>query len=110
MAVKRKPKQEAPILSIDEVIELYRDKWVLLRVTEFDERRQPVAGQVVAVSKTERGVCGRMAKLDAEVGGWAPGSYYIFNAFPRIRISSMAQLREMLQAAADNWPPRGWKW
>ena len=110
MAVKRKPKQDAPVLTIDEVTELYRDQWVLLKVTERDERHEPLAGQVVAVSKTERGVCNKMAKLDAEAGGWAPGSYYIFNAFPLIRVNSLEELRAALDAADENWLPHGWKW
>lgn len=107
MGSKRGPKEDPPVLSLDEIIELPRDKWVLMKVTEVDEWHEPVAGRVVA-SGSERTVWRKFEKLHAQGGGRLDGSYYLFNAFPRIR--SGEAWGEILSAAADKGPPHGWRW
>lgn len=96
------------ILSLDEVVARHTDRWVLLRVTSFDEHHQPAAGQVVAVADSDRVVWQTLTKLDAKNGGRAPGSYYVFNAFPRITTGD--GWRNVIERIKVEGLPRGWPW
>lgn len=107
MGSKRGPKQEPSILSLDEANELYGDKWVLMKVTDFDDRHDPIAGHVVT-SGSERAVWRKFERLHAQREGGSLASYYIFKAFPRVR--SGEDWGEILREAADRGPPRGWRW
>lgn len=95
-------------LTLEEIVERYRDKWILLRVTELDDRHEPTAGQIVAVSDRHHVVWNKLAKMQDQRGGKQPGSYYVFQAFPRIH--SGAAWKAILESAAQQVLPRGFRW
>jgi hypothetical protein len=81
----RPTKSQGPAepLPLDEVIARYTDKWILLRITAYDEQHVPSEGHVVAHGS--RGRVGRVfSELAANPEKWDP-PYYIFSAYPRIR-------------------------
>lgn len=108
VATKRTAQQEGQELALDEVIDLHRHKWVLLKVTKFDDHHQPTSGQVIAVSKSDRGVWRKFEELHAQRGGRMGGTHYIFYAFEPIPPGT--PMHEMLEEAARKGPPRGWSW
>jgi hypothetical protein len=90
-------------LSLEEVIARYIDKWVLLRITGWDEHHIPSEGHVIA-----HGSRGRVGKVLAELAAtpekWDP-PYYIFCAYPRIYTgegarAAIAEIAKQVDAGA----------
>jgi hypothetical protein len=107
MSSKSQRKQAPETLSVDEIGERYPEQWILLRVTEFSERHEPVAGEVVAASQSHAAIWRRYGKLHAQSGG-RPGPCYIFQAFPPLPPGTT--WHDILEEAARRGPPRGVRW
>lgn len=91
------------ILSVDEVNEKYDGECVLMEVTHFDERHEPLRGRVLAHSPDPDEVCRAAPSRDAHPG---PLYLYAFHAEPRIRSGpeyeqAMKEFVEDLQARLD---------
>lgn len=89
------------ILSYPEVVERYRDQWILMEVTGWGEHHDPI-GRVLAHS-SRRGYVDRVfMKLPrpSELPPDAPKKvYYVFQAYPRIR--TLEGMREVLARLAE---------
>ena len=75
-------------LTVDEVIALHRDEWILMKVTGFDEDGWPKKGFVLAHSPRRDDISKALAEEPprAEPRPGTPHEpYYVFNAFPRGR-------------------------
>jgi hypothetical protein len=107
MTNRTRIKLPAEPLTIDQIIDGYRDKWILLRVTEFDEHHEPAAGEVLCVSERHHVPWNKLGKLDREQGGRAMGAYYIFNAFPRGWTGE--EWGDILKNADLSGLPRAWR-
>lgn len=102
------PKPIQSAVTVKEATSRHADHWILMRVTEFTERGQPAAGQIMAVSRSDRGVWNRFVKLHTAAEQQAGASYYIFQAFPRS--SGPGALQQALKTAQREGPPHGWRW
>jgi hypothetical protein len=78
------PDGEAPIeRSVDEVAELHQGEWILLQITERDERQRPLRGIVIETGPTRRSIQPTvMAKL-REAKPTDPG-FYVFTGYRRL--------------------------
>lgn len=85
----------AEALSVDQVTTRYAGKWVLLRVTSFDEDRLPAHGYVVAYGPEKR----MHTALQHLLSKGREGPYYFFCAYPRLRTGQ--ELRQALAEAAE---------
>jgi hypothetical protein len=96
MQKPRAKSQPTEIVSVDEAVDLYRGEWILMRVTRFDEKREPLAGVVVAHARSHGRV---FTKLSKEMEAKEPrASYYIFLGEPRGRTGE--DLRKQLEELA----------
>ena len=95
-SAKHVPKAAPEPLSVEDVVTQYRDQWVLLRITDYDEDHWPSEGHVVAHGSEKR-VHKIFAALASTPGAWDP-PYYLFCAFPRGRTGD--DLRAAIAAAA----------
>ena len=104
---RRKAATTKPI-SIDEAIALYPGKWLLMKVTEFDESHIPSHGVIVAHG-THRKVSKKLDEL-WPIGGKLDGTYYQFCANPggHPRGRTGEDLRKALERAEGD--PRAWRW
>ena len=88
------PKRE---YTVEEVIELCRDQWILMHVTGFDDRHRPTRGIVLAHS-FRRAEISRALELEPPPADPSSGKprrpYYIFRAFQRIE--SRAELERVV--------------
>ncbi|HEY7033378.1 MAG TPA: hypothetical protein VH482_18705 [Thermomicrobiales bacterium] len=74
--------------TVDEVIALCRDQWILMRVTGFDDRHRPERGFVLAHSFRRAEISRALAQEPppAAAASDAPRPMYaIFRAFPRVQ-------------------------
>ena len=86
----------AEIVSTDEAVDLHRGEWIAMRVTSFDEKKEPLAGVVVAHAQSHARV---FAKLSKELEAKEPNaSYYVFLGEPRGRTGE--DLRKQLEELA----------
>ena len=84
-------------LSVDEVIARYHGEWILLLVTRFDERFNPVQGVVVAHSPDRQQVSAALRREPprAALPASKPsGHYYTFKAFPRVHVGETDEQAE----------------
>lgn len=65
--------------SVDEVIGLHANEWILMRVTEYDEDKWPAKGIVVAHSPYREALPGALAADDLS------DTHYVFKAVPHLR-------------------------
>jgi hypothetical protein len=94
------------ILTIDEAIARYYGEWILMEVTEFDERRLPHKGRVAAHSHSRRRIEAAMDRLHAFSGESGP-FYYLFSGYPRAYTGEQA--RAALSRAAEEDVVGAWR-
>jgi hypothetical protein len=75
---------DSEVVSVDEVQTRLRGEWVLMRVTRFDETRDPTHGIVIAHS-VDRDEISRALPPRPAPPAPSDGPYYVFFAEPRIR-------------------------
>lgn len=74
-------------LSVDEAAERHRGKWILMRVTQLDDRAVPSYGTILATGPTRRSI--QEAVLAVIEESRITGSqYYTFSGHKRIRSGS----------------------
>jgi len=71
------------VLTVDEVGERYTNKWILMEVTERDERDAPVAGVILAIGRKEADIHEATMKALKEPNLQSKG-YYTFRAYRRV--------------------------
>ncbi len=74
---------EQRTLTVDEASELYRDQWILMRVTEGDDTGFPLAGVVVTTSRTREGI--QPAVMEHFVHRQPRIPHFVFFGYRRIR-------------------------
>ena len=99
----REKKQPVPdeILTYAEVVERYRDQWILMEVTGWGEHHDPI-GRVLAHSKRRSNVDRVLMKLPrpSELPPGEPRKvYYVFQAYTRVR--TLEGMREVLARLAE---------
>ena len=75
-------------LTVDEVTEIYRDEWILMKVSAFDERNFPWKGCILAHSPRRGDITAALSKEPPRTKRPPDARnqlYYVFRAFPRIR-------------------------
>ncbi|HVX30182.1 MAG TPA: hypothetical protein VHA53_06850 [Nitrolancea sp.] len=85
-------------VSVDEVIASYEGEWILLRITEYDERHRVTRGAVIVHDPDNEKIWDMWAKLKNE----SPDSddcYFIFQARPVIRTEK--ELLEFLRNGGE---------
>jgi hypothetical protein len=90
-------------VSIEAVRTQLRGEWVLMRVTRFDESRDPTHGRVVAHSFDEEEVSKALPPRP-EPPAPSDGPYYMFRAEPRIR--SGPEFEQAAQELIDQFNSR----
>jgi hypothetical protein len=70
--------------SIDEVAELHHGEWILLRITERDERQRPLRGIVIETGPTRRSIQPTVLQKLRESGPTGTG-YYVFTGYRRLQ-------------------------
>lgn len=86
------------ILSVDEIITLYPDEWVLMRVTAA-ESGWPSHGEVIVHSASRARITEAWSTV---VGTRAPEDHhYVFQAYRHIRTG--AEAREVLEGLQKTW-------
>ena len=88
----------AEIVSVDKAVDLHRGEWIVMRVTSFDEKKMPLAGQVVAHSRSHSRLLKKVATTLAEAKK-QQAHYYIFLGEPRGWTGE--DLRRQLEELAD---------
>jgi hypothetical protein len=78
------PDDEAPIeRSVEEVAELHHGEWLLLQVTERDERQRPLRGIVIETGPTRRSIQPTVMARLREADLTDPG-FYVFTGYRRL--------------------------
>ena len=104
----RKPAEPPAERTVDETIALYRDEWILMKVSGFDEDGWPERGLVLAHSPHRGDISKALAKEPprSERPPDAPYEpYYIYNAFPRGRGPILELSTDEPQPSSN--PPQG---
>ena len=96
------PPRDSEDLPLEEVIRRSDGRWVLLRVTDFDEDHVPSRGHVIAHG-TNKHVHAAIRTILSE-GGGLTDPYYLFAAYPRVR--SGAGLKAAIEVAAKEGDAR----
>jgi hypothetical protein len=79
------PVNEPPIeQTVDEVAERHHGEWILLQITERDERQRPLRGVVIETGPTRRSIQPTVLAKLRESGPTGPG-YYVFTGYRRLR-------------------------
>jgi hypothetical protein len=71
------------VMTVDEVGERYTNRWILMEVTERDERDAPIAGIVLAIGRKEADIQEATMKALREPNLQSKG-YYTFRAYRRV--------------------------
>lgn len=90
------PREEEP-LSVDEAAERYRDRWILMRVTERDQDGFPVAGIVVSTGLTRESI--QPVVMERVVHQRPAVQHFVFFGFRRTRSSE--EWARMLRHATE---------
>jgi hypothetical protein len=86
----------AQIVTVDEAVDLYRGDWIVMRVTSFDAKKEPLAGVVVSHSRSHDRA---FKSLGEELRHKKPEDfYYIFLGEPTGRTGE--DLRKQLEELA----------
>jgi len=88
-------------MTVDEVGERYTNKWILMEVTECDERDAPTAGIVLAIGRKEADIQEATMKALREPNLRSKG-YYTFRAYRRVPPESegFAMIQETILRSA----------
>jgi hypothetical protein len=98
--------QTSVICSIDEVIARYPGQWIVMRVTEYDERHLPARGVLIAHARSRRAA----ARIwGDEIPRTKPGEgvLSLFDAYPRITTGEEAR-RSLAELRDQGDPPGRW--
>jgi hypothetical protein len=104
MTTKPRTKLPTESLTINQIAERYPDKWILLRVTDYDGYGRSAAGQVVAVGNHSQVAWNRLLRLRRQ-GEGDHSHYFIFNAFAHL--DSGQGWKETLENVDLSRLPRG---
>ncbi len=69
-----------PILSVQEVESSHPNKWILMKVTQFDENRRPLRGEVLAKCATRKAISKELVKQLPLTHKPPEHPFYIFKA------------------------------
>jgi hypothetical protein len=91
--------------SIDEMIARYPGEWIVMRVTEYDERHLPARGALIAHTSSRR-EAQRIWGDEIPRSKPGDGRLYLFDAYPRITTGE--ELRKSLAELAAQPDPVPW--
>jgi hypothetical protein len=93
------------ICSIDEVIARYPGEWIVMRLTEYDQRKLPARGVLIAHTRSRRAA---QRIWGDEIPRTRPGDgvLSLFDAYPRITTGE--ELRTSLAELAARPDPVPW--
>jgi hypothetical protein len=77
--------QPPQYLDRNDVIDIFKGQWVLMRVTKFDAAGWPLHGEVLAHSRSRKQISETLAKLPPQTETAPSNPYYVFRASPRTR-------------------------
>src|SRR5690348_1713323 len=104
-----RPEQSAgPILSLDEIADLYPEERILLRITAYDEGKRPSHGEVVGHWPDVRANDRLVSKAVSRALKETDDQYYLFRAVHFIRTGE--EMRKALEelSRSDEVPRGRW--
>lgn len=108
---KRRSAPEVP-LTVEEVRERYPDRWVLMRVVEFDEQRRPRRGYVLRHSRSRKAISNRLAQEPPRSELPKHERFYIFHtslrplgAGPAAALAAARFLADLISSAGTHSDP-----
>lgn len=91
------PGRAVATLSLEEIIARYEGQWILMSITEFDDRHVPARGAVLVHSPSRAAVSRKLVDVFPGASG-SSAKYYLFQAHPFARTGP-----ELRQALHDAW-------
>ncbi len=91
----------ASSISVDEAMNLYTGKWILMKVTAFDQDHLPSHGEIISHGPSHSRIWKRLTKLISD-SGKSSTPYYVFQACLKARtgIELQAVLEETRRTGA----------